>query len=103
MLNITCKINENIDNNYFLEPFIYSDKSEIITISQVDTNNYLTLKCQISNDNDSDKLSLNAIIGIIVGILGAICLAIIIFCIIKKCRNKNVSEINNAPLLSDGE
>ena len=46
---ITCTLKENTDNNYSLNPFIYSDKSEILIIFPSNNTEYLQLKCEISN------------------------------------------------------
>ena len=72
--NITCKLDKNIDKNYILEPYIYSDNSEALIISQNDINNYLTLKCSVSlpssKENNTSRLSRGKILGIIFGIFG---------------------------------
>ena len=96
--NIICKLNTNIDNNYFLIPYIYSDNYKSIIISQIDTNNFLPLKCSIP---ESSKLSTIAILAIVFGSLGGLSLIIIIYFIIKNCKGKKENEINNAPLIND--
>ena len=101
--SITCQLNDNINNNYILEPYIFSDNSKTIIISQNDTNNYLTLTCSSSSPDKSNSsiLSTSEIIGIIAGLVGAIAIVIIIIFIIKKCKNNNTEEINDNSLTND--
>ena len=101
--SITCQLNDNINNNYILEPYIFSDNSKTIIISQNDTNNYLTLTCSSSSPDksNSSSLSTSEIIGIIAGLVGAIAIVIIIIFIIKKCKNNNTEEINDNSLTND--
>ena len=63
----------------------------------------LALNHPSSDDNNSNKLSTVEILTIVFGILGVIALAIIIYFVIKYCRNKKVNEINNTPLIKDLE
>ena len=99
--NITCSLNEDIDNNYSLSPFIYSDKSEIFIIFQSNNTEYFPLKCEISevkNNKIYNKskrgLSLGAIVGIILAIIfviGVIIAIIFLYKISNKWKNINVN------------
>jgi len=103
--NITCKLDKNIDKNYILEPYIYSDNSETLIISQDDINNYLILKCSVSqppsNKNNSSMLSRGKILGIIFGIFGVFTIGVITYYIIKKYKNRKEEENINLPLIKD--
>ena len=94
--NITCDLNEEIEGNYSLEPYLYSDTNEIITIVQNNVDDYLILECQINNNNDnsfsskktSSEISIGIIIAIIAGSIIFIIIITIIICCIKRKRHK---------------
>ena len=94
---IPCKLSKNIENTYILDPFIYSDNSEIITISQKNTSNYLPLKCAVNSNapkfriNKKKRLSTGGILGIIFGIIGAIVLTVLGAFILSK-SNKSIQQ-----------
>ena len=44
---IICTLDNNIDNNYILEPYILSGEKETITIIQKNTKDYLSLICDL--------------------------------------------------------
>ena len=50
---IICSLNENLDNYYSLNPFIYSDKTEIFVIFERNNTEYLQLKCEKSKEEDN--------------------------------------------------
>ena len=87
--NIVCSLDSDIDNEYILEPFIFSDKTETITILQKNTSDYLQLECSIKkhetrnyHSKRKSGLSTGAVVGIILGITFAVIITVmtIIFC-----------------------
>ncbi len=82
---IPCKLDKEINQNYILEPFIYSDNIETISIFQNITNDYFSLKCD--KPNEGDGLSIGVILGIIFGGIGIIAVIIIIIYIVRRKRN----------------
>ena len=88
----------NIYDSYTLSPYLHSDNSETITISQSDSNNDLILECIIesnslrSNKKNSSGLSTGAIIGIICGTAGILIITVVIFILLRKTHNKNINE-----------
>ena len=73
---IICSLFDKINSNYLLEPYIFSDEIETITIVQKNTSDYLSLECNIiksgpdePHNKKNEKLSVGAIIAIILGIL----------------------------------
>ena len=88
-----------------MEPYIYSNNSEALIITQNDINNYLTLKCSVSqppsNENNSSILSRGKILGIIFGIFGVFIIGVIAYYIIKKYKNRKEEENINMPLIND--
>ena len=110
--NIPCVINEKIDNNYILDPYIYSDDKETITITQSNNIENIPLECSISlktqnRKDDSDGLSAGAIIAIVLSIVGALALAAIVFlCVSKTPRNtpapsETLHTIDNSENIKD--
>ena len=103
--NITCDLNEEIEGNYSLEPYLYSDTNEIITIVQNNVDDYLILECQINNNNDnsfsskktSSEISIGIIIAIIAGSIIFIIIITIIICCIKRKRHKVYDNTINKP------
>ena len=106
---IPCKLTSNIENNYLLEPFTFSDNNEIITITQNNTNNYLPLKCEINSNstipkfriNKSNGLSTGGILGIVFGIVGGVLLTVLASFIFAKSdktiqQNVNTYESNRS-------
>ena len=101
---IICSLNKNIDNYYSLNPFIYSDKTEIFILFQSNNTEYLPLKCEISEDENNEKyyksskgLSAGAIVGIILAIIlviGIIISSIFIYKKSNKWKNININNIN---------
>ena len=103
---ITCKLDKEVNKNYILEPFIYFDKTNTITIFQNFINDYFSLKCTMNDSkngegNSSGALSNGALIGIVYGGLGlgVIIIIILVFYIIstKKVNTKN----NNDEMLNE--
>ena len=91
---IPCKLNTEINNKYILDPFIFSDNIETITIFQNNSDDYFFLKCTKNNTpSASNGLSLGAILGIVAGALGIIIIIVIILFInhIKK-KKRNYSK-----------
>ena len=88
---IPCKLDKEINQNYILEPFIYSDNIETISIFQNITNDYFSLKCD--KPNEGDGLSIGVILGIIFGGIGIIAVIIIIIYIVRRKRN-NKNDID---------
>ena len=74
---IICTMDNNIDNNYILEPYILSGEKETITIIQKNTKDYLSLICYLDepinfrNSINGGKSGLSAcgIISIILSII----------------------------------
>ena len=107
---IPCTLGSNINNSYNLKPYLYSDDSETITISQ-SNNNSLILVCDIKknsyrqNKNNSSGLSKGAIAGIVLGIVGVIIITIIAIVIFRRSLNKNIvgnsisSSVNNTDVI----
>ena len=92
---IPCKLNTEINNKYILDPFIFSDNIETITIFQNNSNDFFFLKC--TKDNTPSRLSLGEILGIVAGALGIIIIIVIILFINyikKKKRNYNRKDDN---------
>ena len=98
---IPCKIRTIADNNYNLDPYIYSDKKETIIITQSSSGETLPLKCNAnsinSKKNSSGGLSAGGIIAIIFSIVGALIIAGLLYLfIIKKRPNKLVTLDKNS-------
>ena len=98
---IPCKIRTIADNNYNLDPYIYSDKKETIIITQSSSSETLPLKCNAnsinSKKNSSGGLSAGGIIAIIFSIVGALIIAGLLYLfIIKKRPNKPVTLDKNS-------
>ena len=98
---IPCKIRTIADNNYNLDPYIYSDKKETIIITQSSSSETLPLKCNAnsinSKKNSSGGLSAGGIIAIIFSIVGALIIAGLLYLfIIKKRQNKPVTLDKNS-------
>ena len=87
---IPCKLNQETNNKYILDPFIISDNFETITLFQNNSNDYFFLK-SAKNNPQSEGLSLGAILGIVFGILGII-IIIVILLIIKKIKKERESD-----------
>ena len=103
---IPCKIRTIADNNYNLDPYIYSDKKETITITQSSSSKTLPLKCNAnsinSKKNSSGGLSAGGIIAIIFSIVGALIIAGLLYLfIIKKRPNKPVTLDKNSSHLEN--
>ena len=106
--NIPCQLSEVIDEgNYVLDPFIYSDNTETITITQTNTSNYLPLECTKINNNrriyinkSSNGLSTGGIIGIVLGIVGALALLGLFYFSISKSNSK-ITVSNNGSYMVD--
>ena len=106
--NIPCQLSEVIDEgNYVLDPFIYSDNTETITITQTNTSNYLPLECTKMNNNrriyinkSSNGLSTGGIIGIVLGIVGALALLGLFYFSISKSNSK-ITVSNNGSYMVD--
>ena len=108
---IICNLDKEINSYYILEPYFFSDKTEIITIYQKDTNDNLPLRCELT-DTSTDQtnptdptypsrkpkkdggLSVGVIVGIIAGII-VVAVAIIVTVIIckKKCSKNKKNEV----------
>ena len=93
---IQCKLNKEVNKNYILEPFIYSDKTNTIIVFQNFINDYFSLKCTMNDskngeDNSSSGLSTGVVVGICFGVLAVIIIFILIFYIIshKKANNND--------------
>jgi len=102
---IHCNLSQEVDKKYFLEPFIYSDQAETITIFQNNFENHLSLKCNINNNNNTQNgenssggLSGGEVLGIILGVLEAIIILLIYFLLIRK--KKKPGEDNDSYLLN---
>lgn len=95
---IPCKLSHEVDKNYILEPFIYSDKEETIVLFQNFNESIFSLKCA-NDDKNSNGLTTGEIIGIIIGVLGIVIIAIIIFVIILKKKGRPNIEENLGKLL----
>ena len=103
---IPCKIRTIADNNYNLDPYIYSDKKETIIITQSSSSETLPLKCNAnsinSKKNSSGGLSAGGIIAIIFSIVGALIIAGLLYLfIIKKRPNKPVTLDKNSSHLEN--
>ena len=88
---IQCKLNKEVNKNYILEPFIYSDKTNTIIVFQNFINDYFSLKCTMNDskngeDNSSSGLSTGVVVGICFGVLAVIIIFILIFYILSKKR-----------------
>lgn len=97
---IACKISEDVNRNYILDPFIYSDSSSTVTIMQNDPNRLFHLKCtNPPPKNEEDKSSRGLPLGIIILIVsGALIFVIVIIIIIviivkKKMMNNGIDEM----------
>ena len=105
--NITCDLNEEIEGNYSLEPYLYSDTNEIITIVQNNVDDYLILECQINNGDDhnfsSKKPSSEISIGIIIGIVAGCIIIIIIITIIIYCYKRRIYKLNDHTINKSSE
>ena len=73
---INCSLSLNISSTYTLEPYIFSDDIETITIMQKNTIDNFIIKCTKSSpgkpsfpSNKNKKLSIGGIIAIIVGVV----------------------------------
>ena len=98
----------DIYSNYILEPYIYSDAKETITITQSNSSEILPLKCSIkinnNKKNDSGGLSTGGIIAIVCSIVGALIIAGIVFLIIrKKTPNRPISMTASSYLQSTAD
>ena len=82
---IPCDLKEEINGNYSLEPYIYSDTNKIITIVQNNVNDYLYLECEAGVNNYNHKKSSSEIsVGVIFGVVaGIFCNIIIILLMIR--------------------
>ena len=98
---IICSLDDEIDGNYNLEPYIYSDQKETITIVQKNTDDYLTLECiagEIINNNlrSNNKKSSGLSAGEIVGIVLA-CVFVVVVIVIYSLFLRKGRQINNFP------
>ena len=94
---IICSLDDQIDGNYNLEPYIYSDQKETITIVQKNTDDYLTLECIAgeiirSNNKKSSGLSAGEIVGIVLACVFVVAVIVIYSLFLRKGR-----QINNFP------
>ena len=100
---IQCKLNKEVNKNYILEPFIYSDKTNTIIVFQNFINDYFSLKCTMNDSKNGEGNSLGglsngALLGIVYGGLGlgVIIIIILVFYIIStKKVNANNDEMLN--------
>ena len=88
---IVCSLENEIDSYFVLEPFIDSYETEIITIVQKNTTDYLPLKCSLKTsssnkayNNKKSGLSSGAIVGIILAIVFAVVITGIIIIAYNK-------------------
>ena len=94
--NIPCNLNEEINGNYVLEPFLYSDENEIITLVQNDVDDYFNLECETSGNRYSAKKSSSELSsGIIIGIVVGVTVLVIIVILIIICQNRRNENKNN--------
>ena len=92
---ITCKLNKEVDKTYIIEPFIYSDNSETITIFQNFINDYFSLKCTMNDDSKQSSSGLSTgVILIIVFIILAVIILITLIVYIKSRKKANNDDIN---------
>ena len=94
---ISCKLSNEVDKKYILEPFIFSDTTETITIFQKSNENYLPLKCIVNNNSQNDEdssggLSGGEVLGIILGILEAIIITLIYFLLLRKKKKDEYND-----------
>jgi hypothetical protein len=94
---IACKLSNEVDKKYILEPFIFSDNTETITIFQKSNENYLPLKCIVNNNSQNDEdssggLSGGEVLGIILGILEAIIITLIYFLLLRKKKKDEYND-----------
>ena len=107
--NIPCTLNKQINNSYTLSPFLYSDNSETITISQSNPTNNLNLKCTIESNSlrsgkkKSGGLSAGAIAGIICAIVGAIAITIVTYILLRRVHNKDIAENTGTNIITNSD
>ena len=98
---INCKLPNNIDSDYILEPYISQEEKELITIVQKDVSDYLQLLCEstenpsptpITNNKRGGGVSAGAIIGVIVGIIFIIIAVVVVVIIYKKIRKNKTND-----------
>ena len=94
--NIPCNLNEEINGNYVLEPFLYYDENEIITLVQNDVDDYFNLECETSGNRysakkSSSELSSGIIIGITVIVIASVIIVLLII-IYQIRRNEDISN-----------
>ena len=87
-------MDDQIDGNYNLEPYIYSDQKETITIVQKNTDDYLTLECIAgeiirSNNKKSSGLSAGEIVGIVLACVFVVAVIVIYSLFLRKGRQIN--------------
>ena len=106
---IVCSIERGINNYYLLNPYISSDEKETITIVQKDTNNYLSLQCdltetsteQIEKSKKEGGLSTGVIIGIVAGIIFVVIVVAVIIYMVKCGKNKKNDNTNFASKIKE--
>ena len=106
---IICNLDKEINNYYFLQPYLSSDEKETITIVQKDTNDYLSLQCdlietstdQIEKSKKEGGLSTGVIIGIIAGIIFVVIVVAVIIYMVKCGKNKKNDNTNFASKIKE--
>ena len=101
---IMCKLDKEINNEYILQPYIFSDETETITIVQKDTNDYLSLQCEsteisllfVKKPKKEGGLSTGAIILLIVGLI-LLAVAVVVGVIIYK-KKSSKDKKNEIPV-----
>ena len=94
---------------YSLNPYLYSDDKEAITISQDNTNKNLILECSIEfsptkiDKKNSSGLSTGAIIGIICAIIGVIAVSILVYYFLIRGRNKNNTSQTGNTMIANSD
>ena len=107
--NIPCTIDKQVNNGYTLNPYLYSDNSETITISQSDSTNNLNFECSIesnslrSSKKKSGGLSAGAIAGIICAIIGAIAITIVTYILLRRVHNKDIAENTGTNMITNSD
>ena len=108
---IPCSLYEKIYNKYTLQPYLYSENNEIITITKSDdnNNNNFDLQCSIyteynpDNPNNpvnrfkkkSNRLSIGVIIEIICSVVGVIVALTIAIIFVRRSRIKKSTQKRN--------
>ncbi len=92
-----------------MSPFLYSDNSETITISQSNPTNNLILECTIesnslrSSKKKSGGLSAGAIAGIICAIVAAIVITIVTYILLRRVHNKDIAENTGTNMITNSD